>query len=130
MLSIEEKRIKIKQFCDSLGDSCYFCPLKGRKFCCAKGIDDDYIEDNYRILINAGILEENEEIQPNDKNTDIHLNGYIFDSLMYRYQLARERQLMYEIAKEGIDPVIARHRFESDVIRFRGILDEAIGEHD
>ena len=60
----------------------------------------------------------------------IHLNGYIFDSLMFRYQLAREHQVIYEITKENIDPRTARDSFKRDLIRFREILEEAIGEHD
>lgn len=61
---------------------------------------------------------------------NIHLNGYIFDSLMYRYQLARERQLLWEVKMERKEPEKARSEFCRDVLRFREILEETIGEHD
>lgn len=121
MLSTEEMREKIEKYCKDQ-PWCKDCPLDGHSSCFTCNSSKE-IEENYKILVNANRIEE-------DKITQKHLKGYIFDSLMYRYQLARERQLMYEIAKEGVDPVTARHRFESDVIRFREILDEAMGEHD
>lgn len=88
---------------------------------------------NYCILNNTEAFTNEDDTQTNEvdeiKNS-IHLNGYIFDSLTYRYQLARERQLMYEIVKEGVEPKIARDRFNRDMMRFGQILDEAMGEHD
>lgn len=96
----------------------------------------------YNILVKIGFI--NELINTNTTNdTDNiikentidlkakkHLNGYIFDSLMYRYQLARERQLMWEITKENVNPMNARERFGSDLMRFREILEEVMDEHD
>lgn len=65
---------------------------------------------------------------------DSHLKGYIFDSLIYRYKLAREQAMQYElyIAKQnhsGKESAITQMA-ERDVMRFIEILEEAIGEHD
>lgn len=67
-----------------------------------------------------------------------HTKGYIYDSLCYRYQLAR-----YKAMKEDIEMYInskgytkkeaenaARKLYERDCKRFYQILNEAIGEHD
>lgn len=129
MLSIEEMRDKIEKYC--YGHDCSNCMLDPNKHCYTNATDEEIIA-NYTILNNTegldknkGCNEKKDEIQAN-----IHLNGYIFDSLMYRYQLARERQLMYEIVKKGIEPKTARDGFNRDLMRFGQILDEVIGEHD
>ena len=62
--------------------------------------------------------------------TNIHLKGYIFDSLVYRYMMARNAQTELEIKKEGITYDKAKLRADRDKMRFMQILDEAIGEHD
>lgn len=72
-----------------------------------------------------------------DKNqTQTHLKGYIYDSLIYRYKLARRCQTEYEIDHEG-KCMEHKHDYdyyiraeERDVMRFIQILDEIIGEHD
>lgn len=69
------------------------------------------------------------------KKEDNHLKGYIFDSLVYRYKLAREQAMQYELMiakKEGNSrkEETIRHIADRDVMRFIEILDEAIGEHD
>lgn len=122
MLSIEEMRESILVFCleQVKNSSCSKCPLNQFNKC-SRNLNNYEIARNYQVLFG-----ENEE----ENNKDKHLNGYIFDSLMYRYQLARERQLMWEITKEGIEPKTARDRFNRDLMRFGQILDEAIGEHD
>lgn len=126
MLSIEEMRKRIENYCYER-ENCSDCPLKNLPGSnCYTNVSLETIEENYNILVNAGYIED--EIQEESK--DKHLNGYIFDILTYRYQLARERQLMYEIVKEGVEPKIARDRFNRDMMRFVQILDEAIGEHD
>lgn len=65
-----------------------------------------------------------------------HLKGYMFDSLVYRYKLARHRMMQMEMAEEQKR---VSHRYdydhylkmeERDVMRFIEILDEAIGERD
>lgn len=61
-----------------------------------------------------------------------HLNGYIYDSLVYRYILARNNMAEWEWERD-------RHKHdrdwyfqiaERDIMRFCEILNEAIGEHD
>ena len=67
-----------------------------------------------------------------------HTKGYIYDSLCYRYQLARykacEADAMNMVMTKGISKreaeAKARNLYERDCIRFYQILDEAIGEHD
>lgn len=77
---------------------------------------------------------KHQPIQPYMKE-DSHLKDYIFDSLVYRYKLAREQAMQYELMiakKEGNynkeDAI--RHIANRDVMRFIEILDEAMGEHD
>ena len=59
-----------------------------------------------------------------------HKNGYLFDSLMYRYMRAREVWRGYEIEFEDVKPEIARDRFNRDLVRFRQILEEVMPNHD
>ena len=59
-----------------------------------------------------------------------HLKGYIFDSLVYRYQLARYAQANYETLQRNKDLFKEKQYAERDIARFIQILDEAIGEHD
>lgn len=65
-----------------------------------------------------------------------HLKGYMFDSLIYRYKLARHKMTEFEIAeaKKAQDyKYDYKHYYnmeERDVMRFIQILDEAIGKHD
>ncbi len=67
-----------------------------------------------------------------------HTKGYMYDSLCYRYQLARykacEADAMDMVMTKGISKreaeAKARDLYERDCIRFFQILDEAIGEHD
>lgn len=126
MLSTEEMRKRIENYCYER-ENCSGCPLKNLSgSSCYTDVSLETIEENYDTLVNAGYIKN--EIQ--EQSINKHLNGYIFDSLMYRYQLARERQLMYEIAKESIEPKTARDRFNRDLMRFGQILDEAMGEHD
>lgn len=64
--------------------------------------------------------------------------GYMYDSLCYRYQLARykacEADAMDLVMTKGISKreaeAQARKICERDCLRFYQILDEAIGEHD
>ena len=63
--------------------------------------------------------------------------GYMYDSLCYRYQLARykacEADAMDLVMTKGISKreaeAKARKAYERDCLRFYQILDEAIGEH-
>lgn len=62
-----------------------------------------------------------------------HLKGYMFDSLIYRYKLARHKMTEFEIAADRRgqhDDSYYLNKEERDVMRFIQILDEAIGEHD
>ena len=66
-----------------------------------------------------------------------HLNGYLYDSLCYRYIRAREQMADYEYlrdcqsCKHGTrDWMTYRERANRDIMRFCEILHEAIGEHD
>lgn len=61
---------------------------------------------------------------------DSHLKGYIYDSLVFRYMMARDAQMELEMKKEGITYERAKSRADRDKMRFMQILDEAIGEHD
>ena len=79
-----------------------------------------------------------EKIKEETKNNEKHLKGYMYDSLVYRYQLAlykasetEARDLM--ITKNLTRPEAeaqARKNYNRDLVRFCQILDEAIGEHD
>lgn len=63
--------------------------------------------------------------------------GYMYDSLCYRYQLARykacEADAIDLVMTKGISKreaeAKARRAYERDCLRFYQILDEAIGEH-
>lgn len=67
-----------------------------------------------------------------------HLKGYIYDSLVYRYQLARYKASLKDaediMEKENISrreaEADARFNYDRDLMRFCAILNEAIGEHD
>lgn len=70
-----------------------------------------------------------------NKEANKHLKGYMYDSLIYRYKLARHKMTEFEIAEakktyscRNYDHFISME--ERDVMRFIEILDEAIGEHD
>ncbi len=67
-----------------------------------------------------------------------HLKGYIFDSLVYRYQLAlykalskdaEDIMLAYDFSKRDAEAQ-ARRNYDRNLKRFMEILNEAIGEHD
>ena len=67
-----------------------------------------------------------------------HLNGYIYDSLMYRYIFARKQMAEYEYLRalnthdnsSSKDWLVFDKKANRDIMRFRQILDEAMGEHD
>jgi len=66
-----------------------------------------------------------------DKNKDEHLNGYIYDSLAYRYIRAREQMAEYEFYKDKTkDKKSCYEQAHRDILRFCEILDEGIGKHD
>lgn len=67
-----------------------------------------------------------------------HLKGYMYDSLVYHYQLALYKASLKDaediMIREGISKkeaeVKARRNYKRDLMRFIQILHEAIGEHD
>jgi len=67
----------------------------------------------------------------NNKNEhEKHLKGYMFDSLVYRYQLARYTQADLEAQNSHTSIEEKRKYAQRDIMRFIQILDEAIGDHD
>lgn len=74
----------------------------------------------------------------NTLNKEKHLKGYIYDSLVYRYQLALYKAKEVEARDLMINKNLSRQEAEAearkgynrDLMRFCQILDEAIGEHD
>lgn len=60
---------------------------------------------------------------------DKHLNGYMFDSLVYRYQLARQELAKY-ITFYGRNRSLEQENINAnrDIMRFVQILDELVGE--
>ena len=72
-----------------------------------------------------------------NKETNKHTKGYIYDSLIYRYIRARETMAEYEYLRDKqsnvsnhTEWIVYRQRANRDIMRFVQILDEAIGEHD
>lgn len=70
-------------------------------------------------------------------NLMIHMNGYAFDSLVYRYQMARyqatlleEQQLIYKGKTKPEARERAMNNYKRDCMRFIEILNEVIKEHD
>ena len=65
---------------------------------------------------------------------DKHLNGYMFDSLVYRYQLARQELAKYKIchgcSKRSPESLLETETLNAnrDIMRFVQILDELVGE--
>lgn len=86
---------------------------------------DDLI-DKLKVALLQSIVYEKEDNK--------HLKGYIFDSLAYRYIMARDKQMEYENMidkQEGkYNPSARSKQASRDKMRFIEILDEAIGEHD
>lgn len=66
---------------------------------------------------------------PRIEKRDKHLNGYMFDSLVYRYQLARQelaKYIAYYDNKRSLEQETLNAN--RDIMRFVQILDELIGE--
>ena len=66
----------------------------------------------------------------NKNEHEKHLKGYMYDSLIYRYQLARFSEADYEAKEKGVSIQETRNIAIRDIIRFIQILNEAIGDHD
>ena len=99
--------------------------------------DDDYsnMEELKKMMMKA---QKFDDISENLQNIEKHTKGFIYDSLCYRYQLARykacEADAMDLVITKGLSKreaeAKARDLYERDCMRFYQILDEAIGEHD
>lgn len=77
-------------------------------------------EDNYAAAFDNATLR-------------IQMKGYAFDSLVMRYEKARDAQMraeQVEERREGGSGDRAKSRAQRDKMRFIQILDEVIGEHD
>ena len=67
---------------------------------------------------------------------DKKVKGYGFDSLIFRYKLAREAEARYEYREARrngdlrYDESYYLSRANRDIMRFIQILDDLIGEHD
>ena len=72
-----------------------------------------------RIMYQGTDVTEVFDYYNNQEEHKKHLKGYIYDSLVYRYQLARYKASLK-----------ARFNYDRDLMRFCEILNEAIGEHD
>lgn len=76
-----------------------------------------------------------EELVEKALNADKKIKGYAFDSLVFRYKMAREKQAEWEAynhTKEGHPSKAdtAKSIAERDIMRFIQILNDVIGEHD
>lgn len=95
-----------------------------------KLIDGDalYVKLAESDVANKLVLEMVDEA-PKIENKDKHLNGYMFDSLVYRYQLARQELAKYIAYYNGKRSLEQETRNANrDIMRFVQILDELIGE--
>ena len=71
-------------------------------------------------------------------NNEVHMKGFMFDSLIYRFKDYQARAFMSEVNDIMYDKNLSmtearnkiRDRHDRDLMRFIQILDEAIGEHD
>ena len=94
-----------------------------------KPIDGDALYEKMSALgvTNKLILDVIEEAS--SIGVDKHLNGYMFDSLVYRYQLARQelaKYIAYYNDKRSLEQeTMSANR---DIMRFIQILDELVGE--
>ena len=81
-------------------------------------------------------IEEIPKISKKEKT--IHLKGYMFDSLVYRFKDYQAKAFQMEVIdlknNRHLPELDARQiiqdRHNRDLMRFIQILDEAIGEHD
>lgn len=68
------------------------------------------------------------------ENDEKKLKGYQYDSLVFRYAIARKSMAEYERLRYRTNPSKKDDFFDRqadrDIMRFCQILDEAIGEHE
>ena len=80
-------------------------------------------------------LTVNVQIEDIFANMKKRTKGYGFDSLVFRYKIAREEQARYELERDRHEGVLKEENYylrkaNRDIIRFIEILDDLIGEHD
>lgn len=91
------------------------------------------MEELKKVVMKA---QQFDNISENLQNIEKHTKGFMYDSLCYRYQLARYKAMEMDINTFAIDLGLkeaqkkAKKLYERDCMRFYQILDEAIGEHD
>lgn len=91
-----------------------------------------------RIMYQGTDVTEIFDYYNNQEEHKKHLKGYIYDSLVYRYQLARYKASLKDaediMEEKNISrreaEAEARFNYDRDLMRFCAILNEAIGEHD
>ena len=83
----------------------------------------------YEQLKQMKKLSESDESNKLTNEQKKHLNGYMFDSLVYRYQLARQELAKY-VTCYGRNRSLEQENMNAnrDIMRFVQILDELIGE--
>ena len=84
------------------------------------------MEELKKIMMKA---QKFDDILENLQNIEKHTKGFMYDSLVCRYQLARYKAIQVDI-HEGMTSSAAKSLYERDIMRFTQILDEAMGEHD
>ena len=83
----------------------------------------------YEQLKQMEKLSESDESNKLTNEQKKHLNGYMFDSLVYRYQLARQELAKYISYYNSNRPLEQENRNANrDIMRFVQILDELVGE--
>lgn len=115
-----------------MSDFCKSCKNKGNiDICCAC---------TSATIFDKTIGKPTNYSQKENISSEKHLKGYMFDSLVYRYQLALE-QRVETLARQYIqsgkystkieaEAYVRQHENKRDLMAFIRILDEAIGEHD
>lgn len=91
-------------------------------------LSPNMVIDIYNFLCSRKISEI-EEIRDCTTCDNKHFKGYLFDSLVFRYRLAREAMMEHEV-QNGSDYSSEKRTRDRDVIRFIRILNEVMGEHD
>ena len=83
----------------------------------------------YEQLKQMEKLSESDESNKLTNEQKKHLNGYMFDRLVYRYQLARQELAKYISYYNSNRPLEQENRNANrDIMRFVQILDELVGE--
>lgn len=112
-----------------MSDFCKSCKNKGNIDICCACTSATIFDKTIGKPTNYTPREENDEIK--------HLKGYIYDSLVFRYQMALARGTSARVQEfvalgktksDATDKAIKENN--RDLMRFCMILDEVIGERD